>query len=103
VDASSLFKIQLDTAFGINSTPIFNQLQIVGEKYVVFMVGSIVVIKDLSDKSEYFYSYPNHFNNVTAINAVSKEQKFKEKGKLLDKDNNPIYLPNSVPVKIYLA
>ncbi len=41
------------------------------------MVGSIVVVKDLSDKSEYFYSYPNHFNNVTAIYAVSKEQKFK--------------------------
>jgi len=56
----------------------------VGEKYVVFMVGSIVVVKDLSDKSEYFYSYPNHFNNVTALYAVSKEQKFKEKVKQLD-------------------
>lgn len=56
----------------------------VGEKYVVFMVGSIVVVKDLSDKSEYFYSYPNHFNNVTAIYGVSKEQKWKEKGKQLD-------------------
>jgi hypothetical protein len=75
----------------------------VGEKYVVFMVGSIVVVKDLSDKSEYFYSYPSHFNNVTAICAVSKEQKFKEKGKQMDQDNNPIYLPNTVPVKLYLA
>ena len=83
-DVSSLFKIKLDTAFGINSSPISNQLQLVGDKYVVFMVGTIVVVKDLSDKSEHFYSYPNHFNNVTAIYAVSKEQKFKEKSKLLD-------------------
>jgi len=50
-DLSSQFRIKLDTAFGINSSPIFNQLQMVGEKYVVFMVGSIVVVKDLSDKS----------------------------------------------------
>ena len=76
-DINSAFSIKLDTAFGINSNPISNQLQIVGDKYVVFMVGSIVVIKDLSDKSEYFYSHPNHLNNVTAIFAVSKEQKFK--------------------------
>lgn len=75
----------------------------IGEKYVTFMVGSIVVVKDLSDKSEYFYSYPNHFNNVTAIYAVSKEQKFKEKAKKLDKDGNPLYLPNTVPVKLYIA
>ena len=75
----------------------------VGEKYVVFMVGSIAVVKDLSDKSEYFYSYPNHFNNVTAISGVSKEQKFKEKAKRLDKEGKPLYLPNTVPVKLYLA
>lgn len=50
-DLTNTFKLTLDTAFGINSTPIQNQLQIVGEKYVVFMVGSIVVVKDLSDKS----------------------------------------------------
>lgn len=101
-ELSSSFKLTLDTAFGINSTPIHNQLQIVGEKYVVFMVGSIVVVKDLSDKSEHFYSYPNHFNNVTAIFAVSKEQKFKEKMKKGEKDERG-YLPNSVPVKLYLA
>ena len=75
----------------------------VGDKYVVFMVGSIVVVKDLSDKSEYFYSHPNYFNNVTAIHAVSKEQKFKEKSKKVDKEGNPVYLPNTVPVKLYLA
>lgn len=69
---ASTFKVKFDTSFGINSTPISNQLQMVGEKYVTFMVGSIVVVKDLTDKSEYFYSYPNHFNNVTAIYAVSK-------------------------------
>ena len=50
-DLESVVQIKLDTAFGINSNPIFNQLQMVGEKYVVFMVGSIVVVKDLSDKS----------------------------------------------------
>lgn len=67
------------------------------------MVGSIVVIKDLSDKSQHFYSYTNHFNNVTAIIAVSKDQKFKEKSKKLDQDNNPVYIPNSMPVKLYIA
>ena len=99
----SSFRINLDTAFGINSTPIFNQLQMVGEKYVVFMVGSIAVVKDLSDKTEYFYSHPNHFNNVTAIYGVSKEQKFKEKCKKTDKDGRSCYLTNTVPVKLYLA
>jgi hypothetical protein len=29
-DLNSAFQIKLDTAFGINSTPIFNQLQMVG-------------------------------------------------------------------------
>ena len=48
---SQNFKLSLDTAFGISSTPIHNQLQIVGEKYVVFMVGSIVVVKDLAEKT----------------------------------------------------
>ena len=67
------------------------------------MVGSIAVVKDMSDKSEYFYSHPNHFNNVTAIYAVSKEQKFKEKAKKVGKDGRPLYLPNTVPVKLYLA
>ena len=67
--------LNLDTAFGINSNPICNQLQIVGDKYVVFMVGSIIVVRDLSDKTETFYSYPNRFSNVTALYAVSKEQK----------------------------
>lgn len=67
------------------------------------MVGSIAVVKDLSDKTEYFYSYPNHFNNVTAVCGVSKEQKFKEKGKKADKDGRPCYIPNTVPVKLYLA
>lgn len=43
--------VKLDTAFGINSNPICNQLQVVGEKFVAFMVGSIVVVKDLLDKS----------------------------------------------------
>lgn len=50
-DLNSMFRLSLDTAFGISSTPIHNQLQIVGEKYVVFMVGSIVVVKDLADKT----------------------------------------------------
>lgn len=45
------FSLKLDTAFGINSFPICNQLQVVGEKYVVFMIGSIIVVKDLLDKS----------------------------------------------------
>ena len=71
------YSIRLDTAFGINSNRICNQLQIVGEKYVVFMVGSIVVVRDVIDKTEKFYSYPNRFNNVTAIFAVSKELKYK--------------------------
>ena len=67
------------------------------------MVGSIVVVKDLTDKTEHFHSCPGHFNNVTAIFAVSKEAKFKEKGKSLDANGNSIYVPNSVPVKLYLA
>ena len=45
------FSLKLDTAFGINSFPICNQLQVVGEKYVVFMIGSIIVVKDLLDKT----------------------------------------------------
>lgn len=45
------FSLKLDTAFGINSFPICNQLQVVGEKYVVYMIGSIIVVKDLLDKS----------------------------------------------------
>ena len=102
-DLASMFRLSLDTAFGISSTPIHNQLQIVGEKYVVFMVGSIVVVKDLADKTEHFYSYHGHFNNVTALFAVSKEAKFKEKGKQLDNNGNPIYIANSIPVKLYLA
>lgn len=62
----------MDTAFGINSNPICNQLQMVGEKYVVFMVGNIMVVRDVIEKREYFYSYTHRFNNVTAIFAVSK-------------------------------
>ncbi len=95
--------IKLDTAFGINSNPICNQLQIVGEKYVVFMVGSIIVVRDFAQKSQNFYSYPNRFNNVTALYVVSKEQKFKEKMKKLDKEGKPQYVLGAVPVKIYLA
>lgn len=53
------------------------------------MVGSIVVVKDMSDKCEYFYSYAGRFNNVTALYVVSKEQKFKEKAKKLDKEGKP--------------
>ena len=45
------FSLKLDTAFGINSFPICNQLQVVGEKYVVFMIGSIIVVKDLLEKT----------------------------------------------------
>lgn len=45
------FELKLDTAFGINSNPICNQLQVVGEKYVIFMIGSIVVVKNLIEKS----------------------------------------------------
>jgi hypothetical protein len=45
------FQLKLDTAFGINSNPICNQLQVVGEKYVIFMIGSILVIKDLIEKT----------------------------------------------------
>lgn len=67
------------------------------------MVGSIVVVKDLADKTEHFYSCAGHFNNVTALFAVSKEAKLKEKGKTLDGNGNPLYLPNSIPVKLYLA
>ncbi len=73
--------LKLDTAFGINSHPISNQLQIVGEKYVIFMVGTILVIQNFTDKVEKFYSYPNRFKNVTALFGVSKEQKFKERVK----------------------
>jgi hypothetical protein len=102
-DLAALFRLSLDTAFGISSTPIHNQLQVVGEKYVVFMVGSIVVVKDLADKTEHFHSCTGHFNNVTALFAVSKEAKLREKGKSLDGNGNPIYLPNSIPVKLYLA
>jgi hypothetical protein len=67
------------------------------------MVGSIVVVKDLADKTEHFHSCAGHFNNVTALFAVSKEAKFKEKGKTLDNNCNPLYVPNSIPVKLYLA
>ena len=98
-----MFKLSLDTAFGISSTPIHNQLQLVGERYVVFMIGSIVVVKDLADKSEHFHSCNGHFNNVTALFAVSKQAKFKEKAKKLDGNGTSPYLPNSIPVKLYLA
>lgn len=67
------------------------------------MIGSIVVVKDLIEKNEQFYSYPNRFNNVTALYGISKEQKYKEKSKLLDKNQKPIYLPDTFPIKIYLA
>ena len=97
------YSIKLDTAFGINSNPICNQLQIVGEKYVVFMVGNIVVVRDVIEKTEKFYSYPGRFNNVTAIFGVSKELKFKEKSKKLDSNGKPLYLPNTPPIKLYLA
>ena len=40
---------------------------------------------------------------MTAIIGVSKEQKFKEKAKLLDKEGKPLYIPGSVPLKLYLA
>ena len=45
------YLIKLDTAFGINSNPICNQLQIIGEKYVTFMVGNILVVRDVIEKS----------------------------------------------------
>lgn len=45
------FQLELNTAFGINSNPICNQLQVIGEKYVVFMIGSIIVVKDLIEKT----------------------------------------------------
>lgn len=67
------------------------------------MIGSIIVVKDLIEKSEKFYSFPNRFNNVTALYGISKEQKYKEKCKLLDKNQKPVYLPNTFPIKIYLA
>jgi hypothetical protein len=67
------------------------------------MVGNIVVVRDVIEKSETFYSYPNRFNNVTAIYGVSKEQKYKEKSKKLDRDGKPVYLPNTAPIKLYLA
>lgn len=67
------------------------------------MIGSIVVVKDLADKSEHFHSYHGHFNNVTALFSVSKQAKFKEKAKKLDSNGHSLYLPNSVPVKLYLA
>lgn len=97
------FDMKLNTAFGINSNPICNQLQVVGEKYVIFMIGSILVVKDLIEKTEQFYSFANRFNNVTALFGISKEQKYKEKVKQLDKNQKPIYLPNVSPIKIYLA
>ena len=40
---------------------------------------------------------------MTAIVGISKEQKFKEKGKTLDRDGKPHYIPESVPLKLYLA
>ena len=67
------------------------------------MIGNIVVVRDLLDKNEKFYSFPNRFSNVTALIGVSKEQKFKEKAKLVDKDGKPHYIPGSVPLKLYLA
>ena len=67
------------------------------------MIGSIVVVKDLADKTEHFHSCNGHFNNVTALFAVSKQAKFKEKAKKLDNNGNSIYLPNSIPVKLYLG
>jgi len=45
------YLIKLDTAFGINSNPICNQLQIIGEKYVAFMVGNILAVRDVIEKT----------------------------------------------------
>ena len=67
------------------------------------MVGNIVVVRDVIEKSEKFYSYPNRFNNVTAIYGISKEAKYKEKCKKLDANGKPIHLPNTAPIKLYLA
>lgn len=97
------FDMKLNTAFGINSNPICNQLQVVGEKYVIFMIGSILVVKNLIEKTEQFFSFANRFSNVTALFGISKEQKYKEKIKQLDKNQKPIYLQNVAPIKIYLA
>lgn len=67
------------------------------------MVGNIVVVRDVIEKKENFYTYPNRFNNVTALYGISKEQKYKEKSKKLDTNGKPLYIPNTAPVKIYLA
>jgi hypothetical protein len=67
------------------------------------MVGNIVVVRDVIEKKENFYTYPNRFNNVTALYGISKEQKYKEKSKKLDANGKPLYLSNTAPVKIYLA
>mgnify|MGYP001209383013 CR=1 FL=1 len=42
--------------------------------YIVFMTGSIVVIKDLMDKSEKFIAKEGRFNCVTALFSIYKEQ-----------------------------
>jgi hypothetical protein len=41
------------------------------------MVGNIIAIKDILEKTEQFFTYSNHFNNVTALYGVSKEMKLK--------------------------
>ena len=40
---------------------------------------------------------------MTALYAVSKEQKAKEKAKKLNKDDKPEYIEGSIPMKVYLA
>lgn len=72
-------QLHYDTAFGINSNPISNQVQVVGEstrcthlEYSVFIIGNIIVVRDLLDKTERFVSKEGRFSNVTALLSVYK-------------------------------
>jgi WD40 repeat protein len=61
-------ELKMDHAFGINSSLIDNQLQIVGEDRVVFMMGNTIVVKDLKDSlEETFITKEGRFKLVTAL------------------------------------
>lgn len=74
-------RLHYNTAFGINSNPISNQVQVIGEKtsrgnaeYSVFVIGNIIVVRNLLEKTERFVSKEGRFANVTALLSVHKEK-----------------------------
>ena len=60
--------------------------------YIVFMTGSIVVIKDLMDKSEKFIAKEGRFNCVTALFSIYKEQPKGQKELFKEKEYPPLMI-----------